>query len=391
MVPLEPWKRVYVEEDFLETVHGQLGCTSCHSGVEKSSDKYEAHQGLVAYPSDEDADLYCGTCHGEEVETCKNSLHKTQEGYFERFSLRAGYDMRDSGYEHVLEEFNAECATCHTSCGQCHVSRPRAVGGGMDWGHEFKKTPDLKKNCTACHGSRVGDEYTGENEGFKADVHYIPNAKKCGFCHSADEMHGGDGTLLTYRFDENNTSAPKCETCHAGTKENNTYHQEHWAGDSGVTLSCQVCHSQPYRNCNGCHVGGDGITGSSYLTFEIGRNYLKTNERYKNYDYITVRHIPIAPDTYKEWGVSDLTNFESSEPTWKLAFPHNIRLWTPQTETDEGESCSASCHDSDYYLRAEDIDYYENANYDNETAEIGYGYDDIERERVANKDVIIPE
>ena len=52
-------------------------------------------------------------------------------------------------------------------------------------------------------------------------------------------------------------------------------------GIPGVTLSCQVCHAQPYRNCNGCHVGGDMLTGSSYCAFEIGRNYLKSNERYK--------------------------------------------------------------------------------------------------------------
>ena len=131
------------------------------------------------------------------------------------------------------------------------------------------------------------------------------------------------------------------------------------------------------------------LTGSSYCAFEIGRNYLKDNERYKEFDYITVRHVPIAPDTFKEWGISDLELFES-QPTWKMAKPHNIQLWTAQTETPEGASCDASCHNSNYYLREDDVYYYEKANYDNETGESGYGYSDIEREIEANKNVIIP-
>ena len=193
---LEAWEKVYINESFLKTVHGQLGCDSCHSGVGVSFDKDEAHQGLIAYPS-EDAELYCEPCHSEEMATHKNSLHKTQEGFYQRFKLRAGYDLRSEGYEHMLGAFKASCGTCHTSCGECHVSRPRTVGGGFNWRHEFSKTPDLNTNCTACHGSRVGDEYKGVQFGLKADVHHSPHEKNCEFCHSAYEMHGGDGTLLS--------------------------------------------------------------------------------------------------------------------------------------------------------------------------------------------------
>jgi thiosulfate/3-mercaptopyruvate sulfurtransferase len=227
----------------------------------------------------------------------------------------------------------------------------------------------------------------GEHIGISPDVHYFSEAKRCEFCHTGYEMHGGDGTLLTYRYDEENVAAPKCEDCHddAENDAGNQYHQMHWVGSSGVTLSCQVCHSQPYKNCNGCHVGGDGITGSSYLTFEIGQNYLRDNARYEDYDYVTVRHIPIAPDTYEAWGELDLTFFDDSEPTWKLTTPHNIQRWTPQTTVGDGKGCMASCHDSDYYLTEEDVDYYEDAN-----GGAGYGFDDLVRELNANRDVIIP-
>ncbi len=366
-----------------------MECTFCHDGNPNGKDKTEAHEDLIPYPSEE-AEYTCSPCHSTESAHYKTSIHTTQEGYYERFKIRAGYDLRDPGYEHALEEFKGECGKCHATCGQCHVIRPVTVGSGLNWGHEFRKTPDLSTNCTACHGSRIGEEYTGAHEEYKADVHYVPNAKKCEFCHDAEEMHGGDGTTLTYRFDENNNSAPKCENCHSGTKDANTYHTSHWQGTTGVTLSCQVCHSQPYKNCNGCHVAGGGITGSSYMTFEIGKNYLKeTNSRYSDYDYITVRHIPIAPNTFEPWGVEDLPNFETSEPTWKMTFPHNIQRWTPQTQVDEGASCSTNCHNSDYYLTSSDIDLYEKANYKEENGESGYGYDAISRERAANKSVII--
>jgi hypothetical protein len=388
--PLEAWEHIYVKEAFLDSDHGKLGCYWCHSGnKEVFDDKEAAHEGLIAYPS-EDPENYCAPCHQEETENNTTGIHTTQQGFYERFRIRAGYDLQDGKQEHILIKFKSECGKCHTSCGQCHVSRPRTVGGGLNWAHEFLKTPDMQTNCTACHGSRIGEEYRGEHDAISADVHYLPLLKKCEYCHSAHEMHGGDGNLLKYRYDVDNTAAPKCENCHSYAEQINTYHQMHWSGNAGVTLSCQVCHSQQYKNCNGCHVAEGRITGSSYLSFEIGRNYLKDNERYKNYDYITVRHIPIAPNTFEAWGVSDLANFETSEATWKMTTPHNIRRWTPQTQVPEGNTCSSRCHGSNYYLRPEDIDYYEAANYNEETAESGYGYDNIERERQANKDVIIP-
>lgn len=388
MTPLEPWERVFVGEKFFEGPHGEIECIVCHLGDSMvRSDKEAAHEDLIPYPS-EDPELFCASCHPDEVENFEQSLHFSQAGYFERFERRAGFSLEDPGYEHALEEFDMECGACHASCGQCHVSRPRSVQGGFvqGWAHEFKGTPDMDENCTACHGSRVGEEYTGANPGAKADYHYISLAKRCDFCHSGYQMHGGDGTELTYRYDENNTAALQCESCHSGASDQNTYHTQHWVGESGVTLACQVCHSQTYKNCNGCHVGGEGITGSSYLTFEIGRNYLKDNSRYENYDYIAVRHIPVAPNTFEEWGIDDLPNFETSEPTWKLTTPHNIQRWTPQTEVEEGESCGVACHDSDYYLRAEDITLYKDAN-----GGLGYGYDDLLREMQANEEVIIPE
>jgi len=386
--PLDPWKRVYIEEEFLDTLHGNIDCYWCHEGNKDATNKDDAHQGLIAFPSEQPSNA-CRYCHVEEHAANKTSLHTTQEGYFERFNVRAGYDLREDS--HLLNEFNAECGKCHTSCGQCHVSRPITVGSGLNWGHEFKRTPDLTTNCTACHGSRIGEEFSGSHTDLKPDIHFL---KRCEFCHKSSEIHGNQDDDRTYRYDDEKTTGILCEQCHYKkddilVEEINAYHILHWEGISRVKLTCQVCHSQPYKNCNGCHVGGSGITGSSYLSFEIGKNYLKNTDRYGEYDYITVRHIPIAPNTYEAWGVDNLENFENSEPTWKLTTPHNIQRWTPQTTVEEGQSCWLSCHNTSYYLTDDDIELYEEANYNDDTGESGYGYDNLTRERNANKDVII--
>ena len=197
--------------------------------------------------------------------------------------------------------------------------------------------------CTACHGSRVGAEFFGENEGLKSDVHWIPKVMRCERCHTAQAMHSSSPGAEHRYHDEDMV---RCEDCHE--KGDNQYHAQHWGG-----LSCQVCHSQPYKNCNGCHTGGQGITGSSYMAFKIAKNP-KLSER-RPYKIVTVRHIPIARDTYAAWGLADLPDYDS-EPTWKYATPHNIQRWTAQTDTTKASWCGGSCHASDYYLTLEDVD-----------------------------------
>jgi len=342
---------VLVKDNFFKTTHGKIECITCHKGDKDKYEKDKAHKNIIAFPSEE-LEESCGGCHGEIMSNFKTGLHFTLSGYLKRIENRLGYSIADN--PDLMEHFNNECYKCHASCGQCHISRPASVNGGFLKGHVFQKKPSQLLNCTACHGSRVGNEYLGQNEGYKADVHRIPLAKQCTDCHTDREMHSS-GNLATHRYQDRDMV--RCENCHLNAKDKNKYHKAHWGNSSNPELSCQVCHSQPYKNCNACHTGGEGITGSSYFTFKIAKNYLKSPDR--NYDYITVRHIPIIQDTYKSWGISDLPDF-SSEPTWKYTTPHNIQRWTPQTDTTGTEgSCFAKCHNSNYYLTEEDLKNYE--------------------------------
>lgn len=187
---------------------------------------------------------------------------------------------------------------------------------------DFLNASHGKLSCTACHGTRVGEEFRGMHAGIPADVHYN-KGMQCVACHNADEVHTSSADSK-HRYDE---SLTQCEDCHQIGNEN-SYHAVH-----GNKLSCQVCHSQPYKNCYSCHVGKEsrGLTRPSEIDFKIGKNHLKSESR--PYDYTVVRHVPIAPDSYDDWAPGQLSNF-SALPTWKHATPHNA--------LDERRRCARS-------------------------------------------------
>lgn len=194
----------------------------------------------------------------------------------------------------------------------------------------------MKQTCTACHGSRIGKEYFGENEGLKPDIHH-EKYMKCGKCHTAHEMHG-DGKAYEHRYEVEN--GPKCEDCHkeiyGDHSENVKIHTTH-----RDKTSCFVCHSQSYMNCSTCHMGndqqGNGFfkTEPSWMDFKIGLNPSISDKHPEK--FVTLRHVPVGRDSFKFYGEDDLKDFDAVS-TWKMTTPHNIRRKTVQNE-----SCNA-CH-----------------------------------------------
>lgn len=339
MAPLESWEKVLVDyEAFSQTTHGEQTCTDCHNGAQ-SADKKTAHEGLIASPS-ADPEKYCGECHQEQTATYPFALHSTQAGYWTALNTRSVPENHPA----LEEMFGNHCATCHTTCGECHVNQPDNVGGGLFTGHVFEKTPPMTRSCTACHGSRVGNEFLGKNEGLPGDVHFREARMNCVKCHEGAELHGSAADAASaevHRYGD--AEDPKCVNCHptaAPGGDGNPMHQAH-----GDRLSCQVCHSIAYTSCDGCHVAVSETSGNpffeteaTYPTFLIGRNPNPTEER--PYKYVPVRHAPISPTSYQFYGEDLLPNF-SALPTWLYATPHNIQKNTPQNA-----SCTV-CHGSD--------------------------------------------
>lgn len=368
MAPLEPWEKAILDPDgYPETVHGEIPCVACHLGDQLAADKESAHTGLISRPS-EDPQAACGECHPDVVTMNADSLHNTMAGYWTVLDARSAPE----GHEALTEMFGNHCSTCHTSCGDCHVAQPASVGGGLIDGHNFNAEPSMTRNCTACHGSRVGNEYLGKHEGLLADVHFRQGRMVCTDCHGSHELHGrpaectecheGPESATTppadHRYD--GPQSPRCETCHvtaATGQDGQEMHQAH-----GGDLSCQVCHSLAYTSCDNCHVAISETTGNpffttdgSYLTFLIGRNALRSFDR--PYEYVTVRHVPIDPEGFMYYGDDLLPNFDAL-PTWAYATPHNIQLTTPQAA-----SCDACHGNPDLFLTADKVAEHElNAN-----------------------------
>lgn len=369
MTPLEPWEKVFIElkgsiQSFagIDQTHALIGCVNCHGGTEPASYTngfYEAHDSttFIKDPS-LNPEQNCNPCHAEKVESNKNSMHSMAWGERTTIAQRelgAAVDHNDfdSCPVALTDGFDGDCTSCHTTCGQCHVSRPNSVHGGFINSHRFSATPDQTNNCMACHGTRISVDFKGSLTGNKPDVHYL-QGKKCWDCHKED-MHADASSYATRYHMVDMDGYPTCSGCHGAEATSNNYHSEHWPG-SGDGLSCFVCHSQPYYNCNSCHTNGEWQEGyaqvgdtdvhtgdkgySEYPEFRIGYNYDMDLHDGK---WIVVRHIPVSVDSYEPWGHATLAEY-GARPTWEYTSPHNIRRFTAQTDTTGGASCSENCH-----------------------------------------------
>jgi len=350
-----------------------LTCQYCHGGQPDNTfaDMTEAHADMVVDPSAigesgctachaEFTVSACNACHPDEVAATANSLHTNLWGEKKAIEVRGRCTFEGSGFE---DYFDSKCNGCHTTCGQCHISRPNSVGGGFPktfsyLSHTFSPTPHITEQCTACHGSRVGIDYLGEIEGNQADIHRS-RGHKCELCHGKDEIHGDgqhEGDHYEHRYEV--ASMPRCEDCHSGIS--NEWHDAH-VDVAGANLQCQVCHSQPYKNCTNCHnLVADGKTDKfeinpSRVQFKIAQN---PSPHRDEYDFVLVRHVPIDPGTYADWGL-DLPGY-LDEPTWRYTSPHNILERTPQTTVEEGLDCFSACHATQdspdgWFLRESDL------------------------------------
>jgi len=346
---LEAWEKVFIgDQGFLASYHARLGCIACHGGTPQTDDMEAAHQGMVRDP---DPQQRCALCHGEIVQAHVNSLHYDLQGYLTVLAERSD----QAHWPQLMEAYNNHCTACHATCGQCHVSRPTSAGGGFLAGHVAKGAPPPYLTCTGCHGSRVEDEYKGQNERaegerYPAVVHYNPGGMICEDCHTADEMHGtGTQGDFTHRYD--GLATPSCtqEGCHEdvapgdGIAQHDEIHLQR--------LQCQVCHSAEYKNCYNCHVqlSEEGTpffrTDPSQMMVMIGRNPIQNPAR--PWEFVVLRHVPVARDSFSFYGEDLLPNFDA-RPTWTYATPHNIQRVTPQNR-----SCDA-CHGNEAIFLTEE-------------------------------------
>ncbi len=345
----EPYDRVYLdpEEGYTEykaSEHYEIGCTGCHNGNNNTDDKNIAHSGdFLKHPSMEYEDK-CGSCHSTITDGFMTSIHQGT-GQKRKVTMRSGLDGAedfDKLPQHQIEGYTANCATCHGTCGNCHVVRPPIGGGGLISGHNFNLVPDMKKVCITCHVSRGGHAYLGVAPGTVPDVHYVnPDPEKedmrytCLDCHNGAELHG-DGQAVEQRYAY--SKLPKCENCHSEelADSDNIYHTKHMDD-----FNCQVCHSQVYNNCGSCHIHGEGARIPSYMDFKIAKNPIPDVK--SGFEFALVRRTLAAPDNWQEYVDEDYADFEAF-PTYNYTTPHNIQKWTARTNESGAGLCGKNCH-----------------------------------------------
>lgn len=341
---MEVWEKVLVDAEWIaEDVHAQPGCISCHGGTAGTLNKKEAHEGIVDKVSASPQGP-CGTCHVGVVAEYRDALHRMQWGYHEVLGERGA----DFTMPETVTAYTTHCTSCHADCGDCHISRPSALDGGLISGHQVKRIANVNLTCGGCHGARIDEEYKGKHEGIPGDVHWEQQGMPCTRCHGIEQSHGGvHGT----RYD--GPAEPSCTDvgCHEDVKPGDgiLQHALH-----SQTVQCQVCHAAgAYKSCYSCHTGRDdeGIpyftTEPSELTFKIGLNPLQSEDR--PWKYALVRHVPATEDLFAYYGENLLPEFDEV-PTWKYTTPHNMRRVTPQNE-----SCN-NCHgNADIFLTEVDV------------------------------------
>lgn len=349
--PMDPWEKVFIpltdnQKSYrdVDPAHGLIGCINCHGGREPGSFDvaHDTAYGFVRDPSIM-PEQNCNPCHEEIVEENANSMHTKAWGMRTAIVQRElGADKNhldfDSSPVELTDGFDKDCSSCHATCGQCHISRPNTINGGLVNGHRFTKTPDQDENCLACHGSRIATDYKGTIEGNEPSAHFT-QFMKCLDCHTAN-MHA-DASQYESRY--HLPGLPKCTNCHEDSGTSNLYHSMHWP-ETEAGLACQVCHSQPYTNCNNCHTNGEWKTGANdyteYPEFRIGLN---VDEELHSGKWVVVRHIPVSPDSYEPWGHAQLAHYDD-RPTWEYTSPHNIVKKTRQTSVGTLDACYLKCH-----------------------------------------------
>ena len=237
-------QKVLLAADSPMTLHGRLGCVTCHDGIGTTQNIDAAHENLVVDPTrPDDASTYCVPCHHELPSDYPEHNVRTPHG-------------------DILAGISAGTDVC--SCSNCHGS----VAHGVDPVSSHETLADAMDNCVDCHEA--------EN--------VPPAALSCSGCHVGPHSERTD-----------------CETCHASTdiwsKVELVSHPMELNGDH-ATLECYECHIQPdFGNiagyaCADCHTrphdfGGDEcaqchVDGGDWTTInEAGIDHLAIWEEYR--------------------------------------------------------------------------------------------------------------
>lgn len=209
--------RLLILPDEIYTVHGRLGCATCHGGDGTAKDVAAAHRGLVPNPSvPQEASRYCLPCHYDlRTDIPEKHIHTPHERILR--GIREGFEV---------------CA-----CSNCHG----AVAHGLD---PIASHEGLAAYCIDCHTAR----------------NVPPERLKCYGCHisphdielDCETCHRSVMTWANVRLAVHPTALTGG---HAGVSCFACHDKPNFRTISGYT--CKDCHQRPHDfgddNCERCH------------------------------------------------------------------------------------------------------------------------------------------
>ncbi len=252
------------------SLHGRLGCVTCHKGNGEVDDKEAAHEGLVSNPTDyREAEGVCLACHADvRTDIPEKHIHTPHERIL--WGIREGREV-------------CACSNCHgpVAHGVAPVGTHEGLAAYCIDCHEEKGVPPERLKCDGCHISphdiadldcetcHTSTETWGdvrlaihpmELNGKHAELHCFGchtqplfrdvSGFTCRDCHTAAHEFGAD---------------QNCDECHydgtawSETKEGAFDHTAIWDYHVGVhaTVECKGCHFEGYEaipaNCDSCH------------------------------------------------------------------------------------------------------------------------------------------
>lgn len=244
---------VLLAQDSLMTLHGRLGCVTCHDGIGTTQNVDAAHEGLVTDPSHpENASTYCMPCH-EELPS-----------EFPEHSLRAPHDEILAGIRRFR---SGEASTDVCSCSNCHGS----VAHSVDPLTNHDTLAEAMDTCVECHENQdVPDEALS-----CSGCHVGPHTERtdCETCHASTEIWSKI-ELASHPMPLNGAHATlECYECHVKPDFSNI-----------GGYACADCHTKPHEfggeECLQCHVDG----GEWAEIDEAGIDHLAIWEGYRHHE-----------------------------------------------------------------------------------------------------------
>ncbi len=265
----------------LTGAHSSLQCIACHA---------ESYTGLESN---------CVSCHRGAYDSEPNPDHALAEFSVECQTCHSTTSWMPANWDHTITGFALTGAHTATDCQSCHIIMYEGTLSGCYDCHQSNYAsaaePDhvannFDHNCATCHTTTAwepstfnhnttGFALTGAHAGLAClECHssgYANTSAACYSCHAGDFNGVADPNHVSNNFDHN------CAACHTTTAWTPAYFDHSGTAfvltGAHVGLQCAACHATGYANtsaeCYSCHAGDfSDATDPNHVTNNFDHN-----------------------------------------------------------------------------------------------------------------------